>query len=43
MDGATHLLTKGLESASERQSLHVLAYNPKRVMKLKGSEAMIAR
>ena len=40
--GATHFLTKGLERVRTEMSLHVLAYNLKRVMKLKGSEAMIA-
>ena len=40
--GATHFLTKGLERVRTEMSLHVLAYNLKRAMKLKGSEAMIA-
>jgi hypothetical protein len=40
--GASHFLTKGLERVRTEMSLHVLAYNLKRVMKLKGCEAMIA-
>lgn len=39
--GATHFLTKGLERVRTEMSLHVLAYNLKRVMKLMGSEALM--
>jgi transposase len=45
--GATHFLTKTLDRVSTEMSLHVLAYNLKRVMKLLGTatlmEAMKAR
>jgi hypothetical protein len=34
--GATHFLTKSLERVSTEMSLHVLAYNMKRVMKIVG-------
>jgi len=44
--GATHFLTKTLDRVSTEMSLHVLAYNLKRVMKLLGTttlmEAMVA-
>lgn len=40
--GATHFLTKGLERVRTEMSLHVLAYNLKRVMKLIGNEALMA-
>jgi len=40
--GATHFLTKGLERVRTEMSLHVLAYNLKRVMKLMGNEALMA-
>jgi len=36
--GATHFLTKTIERVSTEMSLHVLAYNMKRVIKLIGSE-----
>ena len=39
--GATHFLTKGLERVRTEMSLHVLAYNLKRVMKLMGNEALM--
>ena len=39
--GATHFLTKTLARVSTEMSLHVLAYNLKRVMKLLGVRAMI--
>jgi transposase len=34
--GATHFLTKGLEHVRTEMSLHILAYNMKRVMKIVG-------
>ena len=34
--GATHFLTKTLRQVSTEMSLHVLAYNLKRVMKVLG-------
>ena len=44
--GATHFLTKKLPNVSTEMSLHVLAYNLKRVMNLLGTttlmEAMVA-
>ena len=42
MEGATHFLTKGLERIGTEITLHVFAYNLKRVMKLMGNEALIA-
>lgn len=39
--GATHFLTKGLDRVSTEMSLHVLAYNMKRVMKILGNAALI--
>ena len=39
--GATHFLTKTLTRVSTEMSLHVLAYNLKRVMKIIGIGAMI--
>jgi hypothetical protein len=38
--GATHFLTRTIERVSTEMSLHVLAYNMKRVIKLPGSEAL---
>ena len=35
--GATHFLTKTLECVSTEMSLHVLAYNFKRMMKIVGT------
>jgi hypothetical protein len=35
--GATHFLTRTIERVSTEMSLHVLAYNMKRVIKLFGS------
>lgn len=39
--GATHFLTKGLERVKAEMSLHVLAYNLKRLMTLLGVDGMI--
>ena len=39
--GATHFLTKGLKNVSMEMSLHVLAYNMKRVMNLLGTTGLI--
>lgn len=39
--GATHFLTKTLDRVSAEMSLHVLAYNLKRVMKLLGNAALM--
>jgi transposase len=39
--GATHFLTRTLEQVSTEMSLHVLAYNLKRVMKLLGTGALM--
>jgi len=39
--GSAHFLTKTLKKVSTEMSLHVLAYNMKRVMKLLGTPAMI--
>ena len=39
--GATHFLTRTIERVSTEMSLHVLAYNMKRVIKLLGSEAVM--
>jgi Transposase DDE domain len=38
--GATHFLTRTIEKVSTEMSLHVLAYNMKRVIKLLGSAAL---
>jgi hypothetical protein len=44
--GASHFLTKKLKNVSTEMSLHVLAYNLKRVMNILGTttlmEAMVA-
>jgi transposase len=40
--GATHFLTKTLARVSTEMSLHVLAYNMKRMMKILGTEGLIA-
>ena len=40
--GATHFLTKTLDRVSTEMSLHVLAYNLKRVLNLLGSGALMA-
>jgi hypothetical protein len=40
--GATHFLTKGLECVKTEMSLHVLAYNFRRLMKLLGMGAMLS-
>lgn len=39
--GATHFQTKGLEKVSTEMSLHVLAYNLKRVINILGSQSLI--
>jgi hypothetical protein len=39
--GATHFLTRTIEKVSTEMSLHVLAYNMKRVIKLLGSTDLI--
>jgi transposase len=40
--GSSHFLTKTLKHVSTEMSLHVLAYNMKRVMNIMGSETLIA-
>jgi len=40
--GSTHFLTKTLERVSTEMSLHVLAYNFKRVLNLLGNSALMA-
>ena len=40
--GATHFLTKGLECVKAEMSLHVLAYNFRRLLKLLGMKAMLS-
>ncbi len=40
--GATHFLTKGLERVSTEMSLHVLAYNMKRVMNILGNATLMS-
>lgn len=39
--GATHFLTKSLKHVSTEMSLHVLAFNMKRVMKILGTKGLI--
>ena len=39
--GTTHFLTRTIERVSTEMSLHVLAYNMKRVIKLLGSETVM--
>ncbi len=39
--GATHFLTKTLGRVSTEMSLHVLAYNLKRVMKIVGTGTLM--
>ncbi len=39
--GSTHFLTKTLDRVSTEMSLHVLAYNLKRVMNLLGTTALM--
>ena len=39
--GATHFLTKSLPRVSTEMSLHVLAYNLKRVMQILGIEPLM--
>lgn len=40
--GATHFLTRTLKHVSTEMSLHVLAYNLKRVMKIIGFAGLMA-
>ena len=40
--GARHFLTRSLERVRTEMSLHVLAYNMKRVMKILGVGALMA-
>ena len=40
--GATHFLTRGLNRVSTEMSLHVLAYNMKRVIKILGIGSLVA-
>jgi transposase len=40
--GATHFLTKGLERVKAEMSLHVLAYNFRRLMAILGIQGMLA-
>jgi transposase len=40
--GATHFLTRSLERVRTEMSLHVLAYNLKRVMKILGIGTLMA-
>jgi hypothetical protein len=39
--GATHFLTRTIERVSTEMSLHVLAYNMKRVIRVLGSETVM--
>ena len=39
--GATHFLTRTLECVSTEMSLHVLAYNMKRVINLVGTQKLL--
>jgi hypothetical protein len=39
--GSTHFLTKTLKNVSTEMSLHVLAYNLKRVMKILGTATLM--
>ena len=39
--GATHFLTKTLDRVSTEMSLHVLAYNMKRVINLVGTQKLL--
>ncbi len=39
--GATHFLTKTLDRVSTEMSLHVLAYNFKRLLRIMGTELMM--
>jgi transposase len=39
--GATHFLTKGLERVKTEMSLHVLAYNFRRLMAILGIQSMM--
>ena len=41
--GATHFLCRRLPRVSAEMSLHVLAYNLKRVMQIMGTEMMIRK
>jgi hypothetical protein len=42
LDGATHFLTRTLKRVSTETSLHVLAYNLKRVIAILGVSPLIA-
>ena len=42
MDGATHFLTKTLLTVKTEMSLHLLAYNIKRMMQIMGVQSLIA-
>ncbi len=39
--GSTHFLTKTLDRVSTEMSLHVLAYNMKRIMNIMGTKPLI--
>ncbi len=39
--GATHFLTRSLKNVRTEMSLHVLAYNMKRVLKILGTQALM--
>ena len=39
--GATHFLTKQLKNVSTEMSLHVLAYNLKRMMSIVGTDSLL--
>jgi hypothetical protein len=40
--GATHFLTKTLSKVRTEMSLHVLAYNMKRMLQILGTPALVA-
>jgi hypothetical protein len=42
MDGSTHFLTRTLDKVRTEMSLHVLAYNIKRVIAIIGVEPLVA-
>lgn len=42
LDGPPHFLTRTLDRVSTEMSLHVLAYNFKRVLNLLGNSALMA-
>ena len=39
--GATHFLTRGLKRVSTEMSLHVLAYNLKRMLSIRGVRPLL--